>query len=38
MTQKALKAHNNGTRYFLGFGTPNDLARIDHSHVSGWML
>jgi NDP-sugar pyrophosphorylase family protein len=38
MTQKVLKAHDNGTRYFLDFGTPNDLARIDHSHVSGWIL
>jgi NDP-sugar pyrophosphorylase family protein len=34
---RSLKAYDNGIRYFLDFGTPADLARIDHSQVSSWI-
>jgi len=33
---RILTAYDNGTRYFLDFGTPQALARIDASQVTGW--
>lgn len=33
---RRLSAFDNGYRYFLDFGTPADLARMDHAAVTGW--
>jgi NDP-sugar pyrophosphorylase family protein len=35
--QGRLSAYDNAHRYFLDFGTPADLARIDHTQVAGWI-
>ncbi|WP_076784800.1 nucleotidyltransferase family protein [Parafrankia discariae] len=32
-----LCAYDNGMRYFLDFGTPRDLFRIDANQVSSWI-
>ncbi len=37
ISQQQLKAYDNGDRYFLDFGTPQNLARIDHGRVSSWI-
>jgi mannose-1-phosphate guanylyltransferase len=36
ISQRRLKAYDNGIRYFLDFGTPQALAEIDHDQVAGW--
>jgi NDP-sugar pyrophosphorylase family protein len=33
--RRQLTAYDNGTRYFLDFGTPQTLARLDHDHPFG---
>ena len=33
-----LVAYDNGTRYFIDFGTPHALATLDHRQVTGWGL
>ncbi len=33
---RQLTAYDNGTRYFLDFGTPPALARLDDDQVAGW--
>jgi mannose-1-phosphate guanylyltransferase len=34
--RRQLSAYDNGDRYFLDFGTPQALARLDHDQVAGW--
>lgn len=36
IARRKLKAYDNGRRYFLDFGTPQNLARIDHKQVASW--
>ena len=36
ISRRSLKAYDNGLRYFLDFGTPQALARIDHNQVASW--
>jgi mannose-1-phosphate guanylyltransferase len=38
IAQRQLIAYDNGNRYFLDFGTPQDLARLDHDQVAHWAL
>jgi mannose-1-phosphate guanylyltransferase len=38
IAQRQLIAYDNGDRYFLDFGTPRDLARLDHHQVAHWAL
>jgi NDP-sugar pyrophosphorylase family protein len=35
--RRQLSAYDNGDRYFLDFGTPQALARLDHDQVAGWI-
>lgn len=35
--QGRLRAYDNETRYFLDFGTPQNLTRIDAGQVSSWI-
>jgi len=34
---RQMVAYDNGNRYFLDFGTPQDLARLDHDQVAHWL-
>lgn len=36
IARRQVTAYDNGNRYFLDFGTPQDLARLDHDQVAGW--
>ncbi|HEX5495872.1 MAG TPA: NTP transferase domain-containing protein [Mycobacteriales bacterium] len=36
IARRRLKAFDNGTRYFLDFGTSQALAQLDHTRVAGW--
>lgn len=36
IARRRMRAFDNGTRYFLDFGTPQGLAQIDHTQVAGW--
>jgi mannose-1-phosphate guanylyltransferase len=36
IAQRQLIAYDNETRYFLDFGTPQALPRLDHHQVIGW--
>lgn len=35
--RRQLTAYDNGNRYFLDFGTPQALARVDHDQVARWV-
>lgn len=37
IARRKLKAYDNGRRYFIDFGTPQNLARIDHKQVASWV-
>ena len=37
ISRRRVKAYDNGSRYFLDFGTPRALAQIDHRQVAGRM-
>jgi mannose-1-phosphate guanylyltransferase len=36
IARRQLTGYDNGDRYFIDFGTPQALARVDHGQVTGW--